>query len=318
MAVGLLIFHIVSVSSALGVVIVLGAMYRISGARGLPSLTLAFLSQAASYSLGIILYWGGTHVPAIAGGMPEQVLLSLKFLLQVSVIIWFPLAARGLLRMPVTPAVTAWLAAFISLSVGGLAAFWAVPGSSRPAALTALGIFSLLSYALSMAYAISLPLRRSDRIEDRYRRPVRVLSIVFLVLVESMMAQDALTVLGTPLPPGLLDGACFLAFSIAILVICLDILLSRARITGPLPDWREFGLSHGLTERELDVLAGLLRGSRYKEIALRLSISTDTVKTHAGRVYRKSGVASRTQLRYLCRIDDARAAVPGGFGAAGR
>jgi DNA-binding CsgD family transcriptional regulator len=306
MSVGFLVFHVISVSSALGVVIALGAMYRISGARGLPSLTFAFLFQAASYGLGIILFWGGTRVPVIAGGAAEKGLLSLKFVLQSAVTIWFPLAARGLLQIPLSGKGKALLVAFISVCACALAAFWILPSSSLGAALAVLGIFTLVAYALSMAYAISLPLRRSERIPERYRRPVRILSIVFLVLVESMMAQDAVIVLGAPFPPGLLDGACFLALSLAILVFCLDILLSRAQLTGPLPDWREFGLAHGLTERELDVLSGLLRGSRYKEIALRLSISLDTVKTHAGRVYRKSGVVSRTQLRYLCRIDDAR------------
>lgn len=305
MPVGYLIFHAVCVSSALGVLIALGAMYRISGTKGLPSLTLAFLSQLMSYTLGIALVWGGTRIPLIQGGLQEKILLTIKFVLQSSVTLLFPIAARGLLTLAPTRGARTVLWSFISTCALALAIFWVLPARLEPIALTALGIFSLVTYALSMAYSISLPLRRSKLITARYRRPVRVLAIVFLVLVESMMVQDAAIIVGAPLPPGLLDGACFLALSITILVFCLDILLSRAKISGPLPGWREFGLSHGLTDRELDILAGLLRGSRYKEIAQRLSISLDTVKTHAGHVYRKSGVASRTQLRYLCRLDDA-------------
>ena len=304
MAVGFLVFHVVCLSSALGVVIALGAMYRISGAKGLPSLTLAFLFQALSYGVGIGLFWGGTRVLVIVGGIGEKGLLTLKFVLQSSVTIWFPLAARGLLSMPLTRAAKAVLGAFTALCVCALAAFWSLPARSEAAGVAVLGVFTLVTYALSMAYAISLPLRRATRIAERYRAPVRVLSIVFLVLVESMMVQDAAIVLGAPLPPGLLDGVCFLALSLTILIFCLDVLLHRAKLSGPLPGWREFGMAHGLTDREQDVLAGLLRGARYKEIALGLSISLDTVKTHAGRVYRKSGVVSRSQLRYLCRMDD--------------
>jgi DNA-binding CsgD family transcriptional regulator len=128
--------------------------------------------------------------------------------------------------------------------------------------------------------------------------------VLFLVLVEAMIVQDIAIILGAPLPQGLLDGASFLGLSIAILVFCLDILLSWAKAIGLLPGWREFGLAKGLTDRELDVLGGLMKGGTYKEIARRLSISLDTVKTHFGRVYRKSGVVSRSQLRYLCRSDD--------------
>jgi DNA-binding CsgD family transcriptional regulator len=306
MPLGFLVFHVVSLSSALGVVLALGAMYRISGAKGLPSLTLAFLFQAASYGLGIILMWGGPGIPVVIGGLAERGLLTVKFILQCAVSVWFPLAARGLLQLPLSRGAKAVLAAFLTLCVCALAAFWTLPGRFAATVLAVLGIFVLVTYALSMAYAITLPLRRSDRIPERYRVAVRTLCIVFLVLVELMMVQDASIVLGAPLPPGLLDGACFLALSVAILVFCLDVLLYRAKITGPLPDWREFGLAHGLTDRELDVLAGLLKGARYKEIAIGLSISLDTVKTHAGRVYRKSGVVSRAQLRYLCRLDGSR------------
>jgi DNA-binding CsgD family transcriptional regulator len=305
-AVGFLVFHVVCLSSALGVVIALGAMYRMSGAKGLPSLTLAFLSQALSYGVGIVLLSGGTPVPVIVSGVGLKGILTLKFILQSSVTIWFPLAARGLLSMPVTSAARAALGAFTALCVGALAAFWSLPAPAEAAGVAVLGIFTFATYALSMAYAISLPLRRPGRIPERYRGPVRLLSIIFLVLVESMMVQDAAIVLGAPLPPGLLDGACFFALSVTILIFCLDVLLHRAKLLGPLPGWREFGLAHGLTDREQDVLVGLLKGSRYKEIALGLSISLDTVKTHAGRVYRKAGVASRAQLRYICRLDDTR------------
>jgi DNA-binding NarL/FixJ family response regulator len=50
-----------------------------------------------------------------------------------------------------------------------------------------------------------------------------------------------------------------------------------------------------LTDREVDVLRLLAQGLANKEIALALSISENTVKTHVGNVLTKLGVQSRTQ-----------------------
>ncbi len=303
MAVGYLVFHAVSLSSALGALIVLLAMYRMYRTRGLAALAFAFVSQLSSYTLGVILMWGGTQVPFIRGGLEEKLLLSVKFLLQTSVTVLFPLAARGLLSIRWTTRAASVLWIFLSLCAAGFAAFWILPAQTEAAALAVLGVFTIASYAASMAYSISLPLRHADAIPPRYRGPVRVTAMAFLILVEAMMVQDAAIMVGAPLPPGLMDGACFFLLSVAIIVYCLDFLFSRLKTSRPLPTLREFGLSHGLTDRELDVLGGLLAGRTYKEIGLRYSISLDTVKTHAGRVYRKTGVGSRGQLRYLCRPD---------------
>ena len=51
--------------------------------------------------------------------------------------------------------------------------------------------------------------------------------------------------------------------------------------------------SNGLTLREWDVLALLASGSRNKEIANRLSVSENTVKTHLYTIYRKINVDCR-------------------------
>ena len=49
-----------------------------------------------------------------------------------------------------------------------------------------------------------------------------------------------------------------------------------------------------LTERERQVLEELAQGYRYKEIADRLSVSMDTVRTHIRNLYNKLQVSSRT------------------------
>ncbi len=48
-----------------------------------------------------------------------------------------------------------------------------------------------------------------------------------------------------------------------------------------------------LTGREMEVLAGVAKGERSKEIALRLGISERTVKAHLANIYSRLGVDSR-------------------------
>ena len=58
-----------------------------------------------------------------------------------------------------------------------------------------------------------------------------------------------------------------------------------------------------LTDRETEVLAALAKGYAYKEIAVRLNISFETVRTHLRAVYEKLHVHSRTEavLKFLNR-----------------
>jgi DNA-binding CsgD family transcriptional regulator len=53
--------------------------------------------------------------------------------------------------------------------------------------------------------------------------------------------------------------------------------------------------SLGLSPRECDILAALASGESNKEIARRLGISPNTVKTHVARVYEKLEVQRRVQ-----------------------
>jgi NarL family two-component system response regulator YdfI len=48
-----------------------------------------------------------------------------------------------------------------------------------------------------------------------------------------------------------------------------------------------------LTDREQEVLIGVARGERSKEIAARLGITERTVKAHLASIYNKFGVDSR-------------------------
>jgi DNA-binding NarL/FixJ family response regulator len=62
-----------------------------------------------------------------------------------------------------------------------------------------------------------------------------------------------------------------------------------------LDDRRTTLVAERLTERERDVLALLVDGATNEEIASRLFVTEKTVKTHLSSVFRKLGVANRTQ-----------------------
>ena len=49
-----------------------------------------------------------------------------------------------------------------------------------------------------------------------------------------------------------------------------------------------------LTDRQIDILVQLARGHSVKEIAAQLSISSETVKTHLAKLYKKLGVSGRS------------------------
>ena len=51
----------------------------------------------------------------------------------------------------------------------------------------------------------------------------------------------------------------------------------------------------GISERELEVLEQLAAGRSNKEIAQRLEVSPNTVKTHVARLFEKLGAKRRTQ-----------------------
>ena len=73
-----------------------------------------------------------------------------------------------------------------------------------------------------------------------------------------------------------------------------------ARVLGKAPEPRAFdgnpkGLaSLGISERELEVLQELAAGRSNKEIAAKLAVSPNTVKTHTARLFEKLGARRRT------------------------
>lgn len=53
--------------------------------------------------------------------------------------------------------------------------------------------------------------------------------------------------------------------------------------------------SHGLTNREVEILVGIANGSSPRELASKLFVSESTIKSHLRTIYRKIGVRDRSQ-----------------------
>ncbi|GAA6208191.1 response regulator transcription factor [Cognatishimia sp. WU-CL00825] len=67
------------------------------------------------------------------------------------------------------------------------------------------------------------------------------------------------------------------------------------------PEENNHPLLENLTEREAQMLRGLTEGKSNKEIARDLDVSEPTVKLHVKTLYRKMGVANRTQAALIAR-----------------
>lgn len=70
-----------------------------------------------------------------------------------------------------------------------------------------------------------------------------------------------------------------------------------------LSDWariaKEPTSAAALTSREIEIVAAIRTGSSNREIALKLSISEETVKRHLSNIFGKLGVSSRLELALL-------------------
>lgn len=70
--------------------------------------------------------------------------------------------------------------------------------------------------------------------------------------------------------------------------------LGRARGPAPFDGNPEAQASLGISSRELQVLQELAAGRSNKEIAAKLAVSLNTVKTHTARLFEKLGARRRT------------------------
>jgi len=70
-------------------------------------------------------------------------------------------------------------------------------------------------------------------------------------------------------------------------------------------DDEDYGrISHGLTEREIEVLALIVEGASNREAARKLAIGEQAIKNHLRQIYRKLGVKNRTAAAAIVRREE--------------
>ena len=305
MPLAILLVNVVSVSSSIGALTALAVLYAHLRSRGVLLLAASVLFLTVDYTLGLVLFaspgsslWHG--LPGIvSASRTEALLLGIKGMLQVGVLVTAPAAVSSLFerKLPLAAVWTGWtlaLAAFVASAIMAAGLF----PDARGALSAASAIPGYVGYAA--CFAILLANRKSAR-PGLARGIVRAAVAVFSVCIPVLLANDVLAFLGRGLFLLPTDALGFLALTGGVLVCTLLVLLGSRRKAGPV-ELDVFCREHDLSIREREVLVLLSDGQRYKQIADRLGISLDTVKSHASRVYRKTGSSGRTDLLYRIRL----------------
>jgi DNA-binding CsgD family transcriptional regulator len=302
---GILLVNVVSVSSSIGALTALAVLYAHLRSRGVLLLAAAVLFLAVDYTLGLVLFaspgsslWRGLPGTSVAT-RGDALLLGLKGMLQVGVLLVGPLAVSALFGRKL-PRAAQWIGTALALAALG-------PSVCLTAGLFpgAWGVLSALSavpgyVAYAACFAILLANRKSAR-PGLSQDIVRAALAAFAVIIPLLLANDVLAFAGRNIFLLPTDALGFLVLSGGVLVCTLLVLLGGRRKPGPV-DLDAFCREHGMSVREREVLVLLAEGLRYKQIADRLGISLDTVKSHASRVYRKSEASGRTDLLYRIRL----------------
>lgn len=144
---------------------------------------------------------------------------------------------------------------------------------------------------------VSLP--GKDGIESTRELATHLPQVAVVVL--SMFADE--TTVKSALDAGAvryLAKDCTTSTIVTTLVEAVDLLDGRAHSHPPSDGPRcrpaeSAAASHGLTQRELEILQMLANGASTIEVARRSYISAKTVKNHVAHIYAKLGAGSRTQ-----------------------
>lgn len=164
-------------------------------------------------------------------------------------------------------------------------------------------------FRLSLAYLLmEYPLITSllKRKEGRNKLKSWLLIIIFLfaaLIAPLMFVEDLLSLYKGMVTYNLIEAIGFLLLMTTVMITGILNLSSRGTREIDTISLLDVSREYGLTDREMDVLKELIASSNasYKEIALTLNISPETVKTHVSRIYKKIGVSAKQELKYKIR-----------------
>jgi DNA-binding CsgD family transcriptional regulator len=301
---GILIANVVSVSTSLGALAALAVLAVHLRSRGVALLLAAVVFLTADYVLGLTLallpdspLWRGLAGLPTAGRW-ASVVFGLKGICHVGILLTGPLAILLLFgRNPSRP--VRW--AFAVLGAAFLAAMGLLIAGSFPR--EPLAVYAVTAVPAYAAYVICMLLlvRLRSSAQGLGRAVVRAAIVALSVFIPALFVADFLGISGRAPRMLPIDPVAFFVLSTGILVCSLLVIIGpRRRLAAG--DVDAYCAAHDLSIREREVLLLLGEGLRYKQIAVRLAISPDTVKTHVSRIYRKTSAAGKTDLFYRIRL----------------
>jgi len=261
----------------------------------------AYLVFLTTFSLSVLLYLIRLYVAENLGDLSvtfQAVWGSLDGFFDLAVIVtallfFHELYGISYARAFVIPLLAVSFAVYVLFLVSGLRSI-ASGAASLPIGL----IIPLAYYYLLFGYVILLNVLRLASLRGGRNRFFGWGLFCFLLVgaVESVLSIPSLAggaFVELIAPRRLyISIVPYLGWSIASTIV----LWGADHATPAAPSLDSFCAQYGISPREREILAAISRGWSNKEIAERLFISLQTVKTHAHHLYEKTGTNSRTAL----------------------
>jgi DNA-binding CsgD family transcriptional regulator len=261
----------------------------------------SYLAFLIAFTVSVVLYvirlyvdenlgGAGATFTAVWGAVDGLVDLSVVV---TGVVFFHALYELSFRRRVLLPLLSLSLGVYLVFLVSGLQSLAGNEASVRPGLYLALGYYYLL-----FAYLIGLNLIHLRTLSGARKRFFGYGLFLFLLVGA---VESALSI---PRFPGasLLELALPRSIYISVvpyLLWCGVSSVFLTRIDRHIPvstDLQRFCERHGITPREREVLVAIGKGWSNQEIADRLFISLQTVKTHAHHLYEKTDTTGRTSL----------------------
>lgn len=196
------------------------------------------------------------------------------------------LGRRRLLTAPVAALTVGFVAWYLA---GAAMGERDVPRAAGLDFMSATGLYAALSGVFSLGARV--------RLWPSARAGLRM-AVFALVFYPTALVIERL---GIPLPfidPGRTAfEQVFPFFLFVFVVVALPAVFTREK--GALAEPGDARAAESLTDREREVAILLRDGRSLKEIAVELSLSVPTIKSHAGSAYRKLGVSGKKELAHV-------------------
>lgn len=194
---------------------------------------------------------------------------------------------RRRLTAPAVALTAACFAAYL-LSVA-LGAFESIALAVGLAFMSATGLYAALTAILA--------LRKAPRLWPSSRAGVRMALFAIVFYPASLLAERVGVMWPFLDPDRTVFEQMYPLYMAVFAALAVPALLSREK--GSLAEPGDARAAASLTDREREIALLLRDGKTLKEIAIELSVSVATVKSHSNAAYRKLGVSGRKELRFV-------------------